>query len=89
MGSSIPNYGKRNEQRLPFYHRIDVAATLYPKKNKEKRVQGNWVFGIYNLYNRRNAATISFRQDAETGKNQAYRLSIFGIVPSITYNIRF
>ena len=89
MGSSIPNYGKRNEQRLPFYHRIDIAATLYPKKNKGKRVQGNWVFGIYNLYNRRNAATISFRQDAETGKNQAYRLSIFGIVPSITYNIRF
>lgn len=89
MGSSIPNYGKRNEQRLPFYHRIDISATLYPKKNKGKRVQGNWVFGIYNLYNRRNAATISFRQDAETGKNQAYRLSIFGIVPSITYNIRF
>ena len=64
-------------------------APICVTNNKGKRVQGNWVFGIYNLYNRRNAATISFRQDAETGKNQAYRLSIFGIVPSITYNIRF
>ena len=81
--------GNETNNVSPFYHRIDIAATLYPKKNKGKRVQGNWVFGIYNLYNRRNAATISFRQDAETGKNQAYRLSIFGIVPSITYNIRF
>ena len=23
------------------------------------------------------------------GKNQAYKLSIFGIIPSVTYNIRF
>jgi hypothetical protein len=89
MGTRVPNYGARNGQRLPFYHRLDIAATLTPKKNKAKKLKGNWVFGIYNIYNRRNAATISFRQDRETGKNQAYRLSIFGIVPSITYNIRF
>ncbi|MGB0274223.1 MAG: TonB-dependent receptor [Flavobacteriaceae bacterium] len=89
MGTRVPNYGKRNAQRLPFYHRLDVAATLTPKKNSVKKLKGNWVFGIYNVYNRRNAATISFKQDRETGKNQAYRLSIFGIVPSVTYNIRF
>ena len=28
-------------------------------------------------------------EDPETGKNQAYKLSIFGIIPSVTYNIRF
>lgn len=89
MNSRIPNYGTRNRQRLPFFHRLDVAATLTPRKNQDKKVKGNWVFGIYNVYNRRNASTITFRQDAETGKNQAYRLSIFGIVPSITYNVRF
>jgi len=89
MGTRVPNYGKRNAQRLPFYHRLDVAATLTPKKNVMKKAKGSWVFGIYNLYNRRNAATISFKEDRETGKNQAYRLSIFGIVPSVTYNIRF
>lgn len=89
MGTRVPNYGKRNAQRLPFYHRLDVAATLTPKKNSVKKLKGNWVFGIYNVYNRRNAATINFKQDRETGKNQAYRLSIFGIVPSVIYNIRF
>ena len=89
MGAQIPNYGKRNGQRLPFYHRLDIAATLTPKKNATRKAQGSWVFGIYNVYNRRNAATISFKQDRETGKNQAYRLSIFGIIPSVTYNIQF
>ncbi len=89
MGVRIPNYGLRNGQRLPTYHRLDIAATLTPKKNEIKKLKGKWVFGIYNIYNRRNAATISFKQDAETGKNQAYKLSIFGIVPSVTYNITF
>lgn len=89
MGTRVPNYGKRNAQRLPFYHRLDIAATLTPKKNSARKLQGSWVFGIYNIYNRRNAATISFKEDRETGNNQAYRLSIFGIVPSVTYNIQF
>ena len=89
MGTRVPNYGKRNAQRLPFYHRLDIAATLTPKKNSLKKLKGSWVFGVYNIYNRRNAATINFRQDRETGDNQAYKLSIFGIVPSVTYNIQF
>lgn len=89
MGTRIPSFGQRNAQRLPFYHRLDVSATLTPTKNNLKKVKGSWVFGIYNVYNRRNAATISFKQDPETGKNQAYKLSIFGIIPSVTYNIRF
>ena len=89
MGTRVPNYGKRNAQRLPFYHRLDIAATLTPKKNSQRKLQGSWVFGVYNIYNRRNAATITFKEDRETGNNQAFRLSIFGIVPSVTYNIKF
>jgi hypothetical protein len=89
MGTRVPSFGQRNGQRLPTYHRIDIAATLTPEKQQDKKIKGSWVFGIYNIYNRRNAATISFKQDPETGKNQAYKLSIFGIIPSVTYNIRF
>ena len=89
MGTRVPSFGQRNGQRLPSYHRIDIAATLTPEKQQDKKIKGSWVFGVYNIYNRRNAATISFKQDPETGKNQAYKLSIFGIIPSVTYNIRF
>ncbi|WP_288983630.1 TonB-dependent receptor [uncultured Flavobacterium sp.] len=86
---TIPSYGLRNENRLPTYHRLDVSATLNPTKNKNRNWQGEWVFGIYNLYSRKNAASISFRQNQDSGNNEAIRLSIFGIVPSVTYNFKF
>ena len=89
QGITIPSYGLRNENRLPTYHRLDVSATLNPTKNKNRNWQGEWVFGIYNLYSRKNAASISFRQNQDSGNNEAVRLSIFGIVPSVTYNFKF
>lgn len=89
QGLTIPYYGLRNKERLPDYHRIDVSATLIPKKNKQRKWQAEWVFSIYNLYNRRNAASINFNRNEETGVNEAVRTSIFGIVPSVTYNFKF
>jgi hypothetical protein len=88
-GITVPVFGARNEENLPTYHRLDVSATLTPTKNKGRKWQAEWVFGIYNLYNRQNAAAITFRQNQETGGNEALRLAIFGIVPSATYNIKF
>lgn len=86
---SIATYANRNADRLPAYHRLDVSATLTPRKNKNRKWQAEWVFGIYNLYSRRNAASISFGQNQDTGVNEATRTAIFGIVPSITYNFKF
>jgi len=88
-GITVPNFSSRNENNLPSYHRLDVSATLTPRKNKGRKWQSEWVFGIYNIYNRMNAASITFRQDKETASNEAIRLSIFGFVPSATYNIKF
>ncbi len=87
-GLSIASYSDRNSDRLPAYHRIDVSAILVPGKPNRKW-KGEWVFGIYNIYNRRNAASISFSQNQETGLNEATRTAIFGIVPSVTYNFKF
>ena len=89
QGITIPTYGLRNENRLPTYHRLDLSATLNPNKNKNRNWQGEWVFGIYNVYSRKNAASISFRQNQDSGNNEAVRLSIFGMVPSVTYNFKF
>ena len=88
-GITVPNFSSRNENNLPSYHRLDVSATLTPHKNKKRKWKAEWVFGIYNLYNRQNAASITFRQNEETASNEAIRLSIFGLVPSATYNIKF
>ncbi|MEZ4858039.1 MAG: TonB-dependent receptor [Flavobacteriaceae bacterium] len=85
----VPYYGLRNVERLPAYHRIDISANYTPTQKKEKKWSSEWVFSIYNLYNRRNAASINFRQNEDTGANEAVRTSIFGIVPSVTYNFKF
>lgn len=85
----VPYYGLRNTERLPDYHRIDVSATLTPRKNKNRKLQAEWVFSIYNLYSRKNAASINFRRNVDTGVNEAVKTSIFGIVPAITYNFKF
>ena len=89
QGLTVPYYGLRNKERLPGYHRLDLAATLTPKKNKDRKLQGEWVFSLYNVYNRRNAASISFRRNQDTNVNEAVRTSIFGIVPAVTYNFKF
>ncbi|WP_298903987.1 TonB-dependent receptor [uncultured Psychroserpens sp.] len=90
QGLTVPIYeGSRNSERLPAYHRIDISATLTPRKNKNRKWQGEWVFSIYNLYNRRNAASINFARNQDTFVNEATRTSIFGIIPAFTYNFKF
>lgn len=89
QGLLVPDFGLRNANYLPAYHRLDVSATYTPTKNKDRKWKNEWGFGVYNLYNRMNTFSMSFKQNAETGTNQATRLSIFGIIPSISYNFKF
>ena len=89
MNLNVPNYGARNSNRLPNYHRLDISLTLIPNKNKKRDYKSEWVFGIYNIYNRDNANSITFQQNEKTLKNEAIQLSIFGIVPSVSYNFKF
>src|SRR5690554_2006728 len=88
-GMMVPVYEARNSSRLPAFHHLDISATLIPKPDKERRWKGEWVFSIYNVYNQKNAASISFRENTDTYQNEAVRLSIFGIIPSVTYNFKF
>ena len=91
QGLNVPIYddNSRNSDRLPSYHRLDISATLTPRKNNKRRWKGEWVFGIYNLYARQNAASLNFTQNSETLRNEAIQTSIFGMVPSVTYNFKF
>jgi len=88
-GLVIPTYEARNSSRLPSYHRFDLSAKYIPKPNKTKAWRGEWVFNVYNIYNRKNAQSLNFRQNTDTGQNEALKLSIFGAIGSITYNFKF
>ncbi|WP_291911155.1 TonB-dependent receptor [Chitinophaga sp. CB10] len=80
---------KRNNYRLAPYHRLDLSVTL--KGKQLKRWKGEWVFSLYNVYARRNAYTVYFRQNPDNPDlKEAVRFSIIGsIIPGITYNFKF
>jgi len=94
---NVDYYSARNEYRLPDFHRLDLSATLYPRKNKNRRFKASWVFSIYNVYDRRNPFTVYTRTKQDDDGNiigdgsekEARLVSLFPILPSVTYNIKF
>ncbi|MDR6807750.1 hypothetical protein J2Y45_004950 [Dyadobacter sp. BE34] len=86
------NYnGLRNNSRIPAYHRLDLAATLKAKKKLFKVGEGEWVFSVYNVYNRRNPFSVYTRVNEDNPlKTEAVRYSVIGnFIPSVTYNFKF
>ncbi len=92
-GILTQEYSKINQYRLPAYHRLDFAAILTPLKNKNRKWQSQWVFGAYNIYSRKNPYFIYFDQTGSpyngSLKIQGKQVSIFPIIPSVTWNFRF
>ena len=79
-------YAERNGYRAPDYHRLDVSAVWSKRYTRHTR---QWVFGIYNLYNRYNPYLINFEDSADGARTKAKQYSLFGIVPSVAFNITF
>lgn len=88
-GNTMFYYTERNGYRMPNYHRLDLSATYEPKLT-HKRFHSSWSFGLYNAYNRKNAYIIDFREN-ENNPNitEAYRIALFGMIPSVTWNFKF
>jgi CarboxypepD_reg-like domain/TonB-dependent Receptor Plug Domain len=87
-GNILYYYTSRNDYRMPAYNRMDVGATY--KCKKHKHYQADWSFSIYNVYDRWNAYTITFQQNPNNSQEtQAVLTSLFGIIPSISYDFKF
>lgn len=84
-------YDTRNAYRIPASHRLDLAATRQTKYAFFKHGTGEWVFSIYNVYNRRNPFSVFVRQnETDPTKTEAVRYAVFGsIIPAVTYNFKF
>ena len=91
QGNTMYYYAARNSNRIPDYHRLDVSFTYDFKKNDHRKVKQSLNFSIYNLYARRNAYSVTFRQNEDNPNvSEATRLSIIGsMIPSVTYNFNF
>ncbi len=84
----INYYTGRNGYRMPPYHRLDLNASLGPKK--KTKWQSSWDFSIYNVYARKNAYSINFQtKENEPQITEAVKIYLFSIVPTVTYNFKF
>ena len=92
-GVLTQEYSRINEYRLPAYHRLDFAAIYSPKKNDIRKWKSEWVFSIYNVYSRKNPYFIYFDQSGSaydgTLKVQGKQVSLFPIIPAVTWNFKF
>jgi len=92
-----PIYGDRNTFRLPAYHRGDISVIYYmfPKWG-----ESNLSLSIYNVYDRRNPYFLTLETEFKTVKQgevevkipekiSARQVSLFPILPSITWNFNF
>lgn len=88
------NYDKLNNYSLPPYHRLDIGATYNPKPESKKKLKGSWTFSIYNVYSRQNPYIVYLDMNGNLSSANGVKLgvkqvSIFPILPSITYNFKF
>jgi len=92
--SVVPEYSNLNAYRLFAYHRLDLSAVLTPQKQKQKkkRWESSWAFSVYNVYSRQNPyfLYVDTKGDLEEGVDaKVKQVSVFPILPSITYNFKF
>ena len=101
-GQIIDQIGERNSFRLPHYHRLDFSAVYTPSNQSagetaqgtgRRRYKGEWVFAIYNVYSRLNPFFIYLDNEGSlqqgTLQIQAKKVSLFPIIPSVTWNFKF
>ena len=93
-GTIVTEYSDRNAYRLPPYHRLDLSLNWTICKRKHFETSLN--VSVYNVYNRKNPFFIFFetQTDYQEGvsfdmQTKAYQMSLFPILPSLTWNFKF
>lgn len=92
-GVLTQEYSKLNQYRMKPYHRMDLSAIYTPVPKKKRRVESFWTFSIYNVYSHLNPYFIYFDQTGSpyngTLKIDARQVSLFPILPAVTWNFKF
>ncbi len=84
---NVPIFSQRNQFRIPDYHRLDIAYTIGPFGNENS--QNKLTISVYNLYGRRNAYSVFFRQLPFQSLSVQRIATLGSIFPAITYNFNF
>ena len=85
FGGEIEHVDSRNSIRAADYHRLDIS---FQKTKQKKWGEATWTLGAYNTYNRKNPFYYYIGYDTR-GNKALRRVSIFPLIPSVTYNFTF
>ncbi len=100
-GSEVPVYARKNNDRFPAYHRLDIAAEFILNKNPDNNFRHSLTLSIYNLYGRKNPVFINFNKTPAgngqfevpvnllTANRVTTRTYLYRVTPSISYQFRF
>jgi hypothetical protein len=84
---------QRNNYRKPAYHRLDLGINFHKQKKHGTRT---WNISVYNVYNRNNPFFIysgskeTYLPNGERNSKRVLKqISIFPIIPSVTYIYSF
>jgi outer membrane receptor for ferrienterochelin and colicin len=83
---SMSDFGEKNSFRMAAYHRLDLAVQFHKQKKHYERV---FELGVYNAYNRKNAFYYDTRWDADTHQTKLIQISLFPIIPSVSWTFKF
>lgn len=92
-GVLTQEFSSINAYRMQPYHRLDFSATYTPVHKKPKKYTSNWVFSVYNVYSRQNPYFYYYDQEGSaangTLKVTAKQVSLFPIIPAVTWNVKW
>ena len=83
--NSLPYINHRNNYRFNDYHRLDLGVNFHKQKKHGLRT---WNFSIYNAYNQYNPFLV-YESNDMSGKPVLKQISLFPIIPSISYSYKF
>lgn len=83
----VPVYTTRNAVRMSPSHRLDL--NLVYKGRETRKFQTEWVFSIYNFYNRAEPYRVRIITDPETLGLKYDQPGLFGTLISLAFNFKF
>ncbi len=92
-GVLTQEFSRVNAYRMAPYHRLDISATYTPIQKKKRWYKGSWVFSVYNVYSRLNPYFLYFDQEGNAADGTlsvtTKQVSLFPVIPSVTWNVHF
>lgn len=85
-GQEVNHIAERNGYRMPSYHRLDLGVNLHKEK---KWGEATWSFGLYNAYNRQNPFYLDIGYLKNGNEKVLKQISLFPILPSVSYSFKF